>query len=178
MALSRAIPDIARALVEAAIEAKNVPAVVHDVELIRESAEQNRGLWLDLQNSAIPLSDRQKALNAALKDEIQSLVLGALQILQEQGLLKNLEAFAESVREAALRLANHHEVRMTTATPVTAVMRKELEALLTKQLKGTVGLEEMIDPAVIGGIRLDIGDERIDATIQGTCKRLHQALYV
>ena len=178
MALSRVITDIARALVEAAMEEKSVARVVRDVQLIRESVRLERGLWMDLQNVAVPLKDRQTALSAALKEDIHPFILSALLLLQEQGVLKNLDAFAASVLEIALRLANHHEIRATTATPLSSAMRDKLQSLLEKQLKGTIGLEETIDPAVIGGIRLDIGDERIDATIQGTCKRLHQALYV
>ncbi len=178
MALSRVVPDMAQALIEAAMQEKNVPRIVSDVRLIRESLRLERGLWMDLQNVAIPLQDRQNALSAALTEDVHPFVLSALLLLQEHGVLKNLDAFAASVLEAAFRLADHHEVRATTAAPLPSALREELQSLLEKQLNGTVDLEEKVDPAVMGGIRLDIGDERIDATIQGTCKRLHQALYV
>jgi F-type H+-transporting ATPase subunit delta len=178
MALSRVVPDTAQALIEAAMQEKHVPRIVNDVQLIRDSFHLERGLWMDLQNVAIPLKDRQDALSAALKEDVHPFVLSALLLLQEHGVLKNLDAFVANVLEAALRLADHYEVRATTAAPLPSALRDELQSLLEKQLKGTISLEEKIDPAVIGGIRLDIGDERIDATIQGTCKRLHQALYV
>jgi F-type H+-transporting ATPase subunit delta len=57
----------------------------------------------------------------------------------------------------------------------------ELESLVTGGLKKRMGvvevrLEKRIDPALIGGLRLRIGDEVIDASLRGQLRRMADEL--
>lgn len=59
---------------------------------------------------------------------------------------------------------------ITTAIPLTSTQRTKLtQAIIEKH--GSVTIEEVVDPKVIGGIRIVIGSKEYDRTVAG---RLHQ----
>jgi F-type H+-transporting ATPase subunit delta len=53
----------------------------------------------------------------------------------------------------------------TVATPLTDSQHARLVAALSARAGQPVVVEEVIDPAVIGGVRVDLGDEVIDGTM-------------
>lgn len=73
-------------------------------------------------------------------------------------------------RDTATALAEDHGyllVRMTTARPLPAKGRRSIEVFL-KERTGAQHLElvESVDPSLIGGVRLDLPQARLDATIR------------
>ena len=64
-------------------------------------------------------------------------------------------------------LLGNEVARVTTAVPLT----KELEAKILTKIKtitnNTVTIENIIDPAIIGGFVLRIGDKQYDSSITG-----------
>ena len=54
---------------------------------------------------------------------------------------------------------------VTSAAPLTAAQQKRLAAALTKQYGTDIQLQLVTDPAVVGGARVQVGDDVIDGTI-------------
>ena len=54
---------------------------------------------------------------------------------------------------------------MTTAKPLDAAHAERLERGLSQQFGRDLRINQVIDPAVIGGLRVQIGDEVIDGTV-------------
>lgn len=67
------------------------------------------------------------------------------------------------------------EARVTTVVELTAAQRKTLLAALEAKY-GAVKLVEIIDPSVLGGIKLLVASTEIDATIQGKVLRLKEQI--
>lgn len=67
------------------------------------------------------------------------------------------------------------QVIVTTAVPLSEAQRKTLATALEKKV-GSGQYTEMIDPSVIGGIKLLIGSTQYDGTLQGKLVRLKQLL--
>jgi len=65
------------------------------------------------------------------------------------------------------------KVTVTTAVKLTADQRKEVLKVATAQ-SGSKDLEliEKVDPAIIGGIRLTIGSQQYDASVQNKLNEL------
>lgn len=53
------------------------------------------------------------------------------------------------------------------AQPLTAEQRERLRSSLTKQVGHDVALQEIVDPGVLGGIRVELGDEVVEGTVAG-----------
>ena len=89
-------------------------------------------------------------------------ILGAL-LAQPRG-----RRMAELVRYAATIVAVQAGFTIATVTvaePLTAAQADRLEKALSAQREGSVRINQVIDPAVLGGMRVQIGDEVIDGTI-------------
>jgi len=54
---------------------------------------------------------------------------------------------------------------VTSAAPLSAAQQKRLTAALTKQYGSDIQLHLVTDPAVVGGARVQVGDDVIDGTI-------------
>jgi len=59
------------------------------------------------------------------------------------------------------------EVSLTTAIPMNEEMEKQIAKLLSGIVKGEVKMQQTVNPAIIGGFILKIGDRMIDTSVSG-----------
>ncbi len=62
---------------------------------------------------------------------------------------------------------------ITTAIPLTADQRQKLSTAIA-QKHGSISIDEVVDPAVVGGIKIVIGSKEYDRTIAGRLSQLHK----
>lgn len=89
-------------------------------------------------------------------------ILGAL-LAQPRG-----RRMGELVRYAAgivAEQAGFTIATVTVASPLSAAQATRLEKALSKQYDSSVRINQIIDPSILGGMRVQIGDEVIDGTI-------------
>ena len=65
---------------------------------------------------------------------------------------------------------------VTSASPLAAEQQERLTAALSKSYGGRVSLNVVIDPAVVGGLRVQIADDVIDGTSSSRIEDLRQKL--
>jgi F-type H+-transporting ATPase subunit delta len=66
---------------------------------------------------------------------------------------------------------------VTSAAPLTAASRAEMERLVTQQTGLTeVKLTEKVDPALIGGFVLRVGDNQIDDSVRTSLRKMRISL--
>ncbi len=71
----------------------------------------------------------------------------------------------ESYLQIAARRQEQLTATITTAVPLTEQQRDRLTRTLSQHHGRNVHANEVVDPTVVGGIRVEIGDEIIDGTI-------------
>ncbi|MGY1754226.1 F0F1 ATP synthase subunit delta [Blastococcus sp. SYSU D01042] len=118
------------------------------------------------------LSDR--AAPAAGKAELlDRLLSGRVSPITEQ-LLRNvltgrMEGSADVAIERLSDVASHRRgqsvARVTTAVPLTAAQERRLVDVLGRIYGRSVGLQVTVDPDVLGGLVIHLGDEVIDGSI-------------
>ena len=82
------------------------------------------------------------------------------------------QAFVDLVREER----NVVVAEVTTAVALDEARRAEINALIGKIHQGGVELSEKVDPTLIGGFKLRIGDRMIDATVFESLRTMHRDL--
>jgi len=83
------------------------------------------------------------------------------------------------LREAAAVVADQRGFQLatvTTAVPLSAAQRGRLEKSLNAASGRTVKLDTTVDPAVIGGVRVQLGDDVIDGSLLHRLENLKQRL--
>lgn len=68
---------------------------------------------------------------------------------------------AQTVADAAGRVI----ATVTSAAPLSAAQLKRLSATLTAQYGRPAHVDVLVDPAVLGGLRVQVGDEVVDGTV-------------
>ena len=129
-----------------------------------------------LSTPSIPKKERCGLLDEALRGQVHLYVLNFLKILCEKGTLRELAGCARAYR---VRYNEAHGILEATATSAvamteeqTAALHQKLEALTGK----TIDLQTKVDPAVLGGIRLDIDGTELDGTVQNRLAGLRKSI--
>lgn len=73
----------------------------------------------------------------------------------------------ESYLKISAALRRRSLATVVTAHPLTADQEARLEAALTAQVGRPVNLMVVVDPSLVGGVRVEIGDEIIDGSMAG-----------
>jgi F-type H+-transporting ATPase subunit delta len=163
------------ALYEAAVDTGRATAVEPQLVAIRDAIVGSPGLTQLLDNPAFPARGKKDIL-LELATGSDPLVRNLLQVLVDNGRLTALsdvvDVFSARVRESERQL----EVELTTAIPVGADEADRLRDRIAEASGKDVTLRRRVDPAVLGGIVLRIGDQLIDASVRGRLDGLRLAL--
>jgi F-type H+-transporting ATPase subunit delta len=163
------------ALYESAETSARAAAIEPELVAIRDAIVASPQLLQLLDNPAFPARGKKDIL-LELATGSDPLVRNVLQVLVDNGRLTALsdvvDVFSARVRESEQQL----EVELTTAVPVAAEEADRLRDRIAEASGKDVTLRRRVDPAVVGGIVLRIGDQLIDASVRGRLDGLRLAL--
>ena len=91
--------------------------------------------------------------------------LPPLFILIEKLVSAAAEAAVESARTRAAEARKRAIAHVTVARPLSDDQSQRLRGALSRQVGRDVTLQVVVDPAVMGGVRVQVGDEVIDGTV-------------
>ena len=124
----------------------------------------------------LPKAERLQILDDSFRDRVHPYVLNFMKILTEKGYMHSFCECADVYQKAYNEDHNILPVKVTSAQPLTSEqesrLRRKLSSLTGKQIE----LIGRIDPACIGGLRLDYDGKQVDDTISGRLDRLHSML--
>jgi F-type H+-transporting ATPase subunit delta len=120
-----------------------------------------------LTDRAVPAAHRAELVHNLLDRKASPSTVGLVQqaVTAPRGLslAEALESFGKIAADWRSRLV----ATVTTAVPLGASERDRLAAALARQYGHEIHLNVVVDPHVIGGIRVEIGEELIDGSIAG-----------
>lgn len=160
----------AKAILEVAQEKGQASEMYRLMETMVDSAVAQPGLSETLANPFVPSADKEMLLlNAAgvSKADDAPLFADFLNLLSQNGRMD----FAAEIGRAFCRLyreQNHiFKVKVTSAAPLEQQTRDRLVDMIQKQVgQGSVDCTFSVDPALIGGFTIDMGSERLDASVK------------
>jgi F-type H+-transporting ATPase subunit delta len=132
--------------------------------------------WRFLQTLSIAKDERCNALDEALKGRIQPYLLNFLKILCENGTMGSLKGCAQEYRRRFNEDNGIVEVCAVTAVELKPALKDALQAKLQSVLGKTVELSCRVDPACMGGVRLDYDGKRIDGTVKNRLDAIKELL--
>ena len=152
-----------------------VDVVDRDMRALAETVADNRELAAVL-GSPVIRPEKKEAIVRAAFAAAHALSVDFLALLAKKGragLLADMaSAFVSLVREErGIVLAE-----VVTAAPLDDARRAEINQLISKVHEGGVELSEKVDPHLIGGFKLRVGDRMIDATVFQTLRSMHRNL--
>ena len=165
----------ARALFEAAKEHGRLARVREDLGDFVAAVEEVPELRELLRN---PQVDR-RARAAALEDvlgEADELVRNFLRLLSEKGRSGQIEQIHEEFERLAAAEERRLEVELTTARELSDKEEREILKQIERASGRKVEATRRVDPDLIGGVVLQAGSLRVDASVRGRLERLRHEL--
>jgi F-type H+-transporting ATPase subunit delta len=141
--------------------------------------EGNHALMQRLQADNIEFKDRQLMLDGLLPADADSLVRNLLNVLLQRGELSLLPEVAGALRARQRQTeAGPVTVDVTTAVPLAQDQCTMLETRLTQQHGQGLAFNYHVDPAILGGVIVRVGDKLIDGSVASRLAAMRQALGV
>ena len=167
MAVATVAGRYAKSLLDLAKEQGVAETMYTDMTFVKQTLSQNRQLALILKNPIVRAEKKNSVMKAVFASRLNALTMAFFQIIAN----KNREAIIETIAEQFIiqyeRLKGVERATVITTMPLTDPLREQFKAIVMKNTDGkSVELEEKIDPKLIGGYILRVGDQQIDGSIR------------
>lgn len=129
-----------------------------------------------LTSPSVGAEGRRLSIEKLFRGKYSDLFVDSLQVLNRKGRLGLICTVAETYRLFHEELAGRVEVLVRTAAPLTEQARARLKEVATKHAGREADLVETVDESLLGGLALQIGDEKLDASLATKLKTLGAAL--
>jgi F-type H+-transporting ATPase subunit delta len=166
MSHSRLAERYAKSLMGLALEQNELEPVFADMKFISFVSKSNPEFASILKSPVFSSDNKEKIIESVTRESISKLSSQFIKLL----IRKNRESVLPEIADSFLELYNRHKdihrVKLTTAIAIS----QELQQVIIDKIKQNtviknIELEAVVDDELIGGFKLEIGDQLIDASI-------------
>lgn len=164
----------AKSVLMLAKEKGQLEEVHNDFLLIEETAKQSRDFELMLKSPLIRSDKKQVILDKIFKDKLSKITTLLIEIIVRKGREMYL-------RDIAIRFLAAYDLEknitrgvLTSSHPLTADHKAHIRKQVESLFNTTLEIEERIDPELIGGFVLKVGDFLYDGSIASSLRELKQ----
>ncbi|PQO29173.1 ATP synthase F1 subunit delta [Blastopirellula marina] len=165
----------AKALLGAADDAGQTDVILDEFgSLIHDVIDQREDLRHAIAGSILSEDQRIAVLDKAFSGKMNPVLLTFLKVVTQH----ERQDCLREIYDAAVKLNNERlglvEITATTATELSKELSDSLTASLKAKLGREVVLKSEVDPSVIGGLVLHVGDTVFDGSVANRLKQLRQ----
>jgi F-type H+-transporting ATPase subunit delta len=129
-----------------------------------------------MENQGLALEGRSELLRAALGGGVRRPVVNLGLLLLRRGRSDALPRVAAEFARLDRARQGITQAIATSATPLEPAAVEALSARLTELTGGRIELTRRVDPDLLGGIVVQLGDRLIDGSVRGRLERLRHQL--
>lgn len=156
----------AKALVAAADKAGQADVVVEELEqIVSEVFDKLPQVAAAFSSPRLAHEDKVLMLDKAFGGKVSPTTLNFLKVLSRHGRIGSIRATARSARKILNVMRNRVEVEVRTAAPLSNPVRDAITARLTAMLGREVVLNTKVDPELLGGVVVRVGDTLYDGSL-------------
>ncbi len=163
-------------LAEAAGGADKIMEINDEVEQIIDLTRNDAQLHEFLGSPIIDAPKRADALRRMFDGQVTDLMLRFLLVLNNKGRLGHLAKIAAAYDQMVQHRFGRIEVDVFTAAPLDESQRSTIHARVKEALGKEPVLHAYTDEAMLGGVKLRIGDQLIDGSVAGQLRRMQESL--
>jgi F-type H+-transporting ATPase subunit delta len=169
---ARAAIRYAKAILNLAKDSKEESLVNDDMLFINNTISENDEFEVMLRSPIVKASDKIKVLNALFDGKVNNITLGLFHLLQDNKRIAMLKSIAKQYA-IIYDFDKHMQVaKVTTAVALTSAIEKQVLAKIVALTGKKANLENVINPDILGGFILRVGDVQYDASISNYLNEL------
>jgi F-type H+-transporting ATPase subunit delta len=129
-----------------------------------------------LSNPAVPAAARVEVLERILGEDVVGAPRNLFALMVRRGRFELLPAVIREFTRLHHRREGIAEAVVTSAVPLETTELEALQQRLVAMTGGRVELQQQVDPNLLGGLQVRVGDRLIDGSVRGRLERLRAGL--
>ena len=168
--------EYAEALFELAVQGDVTKETSEGLETVVSALMQTPDYRALLASPAITKEERLAALDATFRGKIPDILLAILRMMVSRGHISALNGMYRDYEELARGYRGESMAVVRSAVPLKEAEAVALRAKLEKKLARRITLQCVEDPALIGGIRVEVDGRVIDGSIRNKLDEIKEVM--
>jgi F-type H+-transporting ATPase subunit delta len=153
---------------------ESIESTMGELEDILELAKQDASFGEFLASQILSSDDRSRSIETIFRGRASDHVVNFLKVLSDKGRLGRLASIAAAYDQLVQKHFGRIEVDVYTASPASEELLGSLRERLRSVLDKEPVLHPYVDESMIGGLRLRIGDELVDASVSTQLRKIRE----
>jgi F-type H+-transporting ATPase subunit delta len=162
----------AKSIIDLSQEQKALEDVKNDMEFFLKTLKANAQLVAVLSNPIISHQKKLAILTALFEDKMNKVTLAFFKLMINKGRGNVLYTTAHEFVNQYDVLKHITQATVVSATALSEANKAKILAEVKTAVGGEVVLEAKVDPELIGGFVLTVGDRQVDTSIASNLKKL------
>ncbi len=175
MGITRVALRYANAIIEVSQEQNLADEVYADMQTIQTTIEASQELQDFLSSPIITSIVKKQTLEAIFSSQINAITTRSINLLVENQRIDVLGAVAKQYVLRLDQINGKQEAIVTSAIPLTDALRSKILDKVNALTGKTAILKNIVDPSIIGGYILRIGDIQYNASVKQKFNELKTA---
>lgn len=156
----------AKSLLDLSLEQNSVDAVLGDMKMIQEAVKTTPEFKNLLKSPLVKADKKLSILKAVFGNHFNPLTTSFLDLIVKKGREENLFEISQAFNEQYEELKNIQTVQVTSAAPLDeATLQAIIKKVGAELNNSNLIVKTIIDPSIVGGFKLQVGDKFFDASI-------------
>lgn len=162
----------AKSLIDLAQEQNILEPVKADMDAFAKTVHNSHELYAVLANPIIAQDKKKKILDALFAGKVNKATIAFFHIMVTKGRAGILYATAQEFGNQYNVLKNIIKATVVSAAPLSEASKQQLTDEVKAITGGTVIMQTKIDPSLIGGFVLTVGDRQIDTSVASSLQKI------
>lgn len=172
---SRVASRYAKAFVSVALDGQDQTKLYDDANFVLNTISDSKELALALNSPIIKAEKKAAILKEIFSAKVSDLTNKLFDLVIDKNRTSALKEIMESILSEFDAVKNIQRATVVTSSPLAADTKAVLVEKVAKSTGKTVELEEKVDPALIGGYILTVGDKQLDCSVKTQLQQLKVA---
>ncbi len=166
MSVIRIASRYAKSLLDLSIEGNKLDTILGDVQSL-QNAVANEDLANMLKSPIIKGDKKKQILNAIFNGKVDELTMKFMDLVVLKGRESYLKDILDEFMNQYRQFKSISIVKITSAEPLNDENIANIKAklLVSKETADNIEIETVVDPSILGGIIIQVGDKLYDASV-------------
>jgi F-type H+-transporting ATPase subunit delta len=165
------------AIFQLATEQRAVDTVGKDLHLIADAIYEDETTKRFFLSPVIERQEKERVLTAAFEGKAHDVALHTLLLLVRKRRESLLRAIVQQYDVLQMQARGAEPLTITSAKQLSQNELNQLVSRLEKIYGKTFDVTQNVDPNLIGGVRIAMGDRLIDGSVEGRLEELSRTLF-
>jgi F-type H+-transporting ATPase subunit delta len=155
----------AKSFLDLAVEKNALEQVKDDMAFILEVIEASKELRTMLKSPVINHDKKSAVLEAVIGPTVSEITNSFIKVILRKGRESQLEGIAHGFRNLYRQHHGIEEAIITSAQPLTEAQKEDIRTKLKGVTGNAIEIKEIIDPSIIGGVKIRVGDRQYNGSL-------------